>query len=210
MADPAAAFGMYTFKSSRQGKPADLGQDGRIEDYYLNFWKGPVLVTITALDEAAGVREGMVPLARAVDAQIAQKGERPAIMDALPDVWTKAARIVYLRGFIGLNNIRVLYPSDLFKFREAVAVERAGFTAFLFGYGSADEASRRFAEVGKAFKGSPLYKSVKTPAAGAIEAAEAKGGRLAARLLGNRIGLAIVAADAPPGTTPEALIAQLK
>jgi len=210
MSDPAAAFGMFTFKSSRLGKPVELGQGGRIEEYYLNFWKGPCLVTITALDESAECRAGILPLARAVDARIASKGDRPALWNAVPKECAEALRVVYLKGAIGLNNIRGLYPSDLFLFREAVAVEGNDFTVFLFGYASAAEAARRLEAVRKAFASSQIYKNVGAVKDGRFDAAEAKGGRIAARLLGSRIGLAIVPAAAPPGTTPEALLARLK
>lgn len=211
MADPAAAFGMFTFKSSREGKPADLGQGGRIEQYYLNFWKGPCLVTITALDESAECRAGIVPLARAVDARIALKGEKPVFTDAIPKDWAESFRVVYLKGVIGLNNIRALYPSDIFLFREAAAVAGKDFTVFLFGYASAAEAARRLEAVRKAFASSPLYKNVGRVKDGGFDAIEAtKGGRLALRLLGNRIGLARTEAETAGTESPAALLNRLK
>ena len=39
MESPKAAFGIYTFKSSPRGKELALGNEGRMEAYYLNFWK---------------------------------------------------------------------------------------------------------------------------------------------------------------------------
>jgi hypothetical protein len=43
METPAAAFGIFTFKRSGQGKSIAVGAE--LEDYYLNFWKGRFLVT---------------------------------------------------------------------------------------------------------------------------------------------------------------------
>jgi len=210
MADAAAAYGMFTFKSSAQGSPAAVGQDGRLEDYYLNFWKGPCLVTITAFDESAECRAGLLPLARAVDARMPPGGVRPSIMEAVPGEWRGKGRVVYLEGFIGLNNVRILFPSDIFLFREGWAAEQAGFMAFLFSYQDAAEAGRRFEAIRKAFGSGPLYKNVSAIRGGAFDAVVAKGGRLAARLQGERIAIALVRADAPAGATPAAILAKLK
>jgi hypothetical protein len=210
MADPAAAFGMFTFKSSARGKPAELGQGGRIEDYYLNFWKGPCLVTITAFDESAECRAGLEPLAKAADARIVAKGVRPAIVDAIPKEWAETGRVIYLEGVIGLNNVHVFHPTDVFRFREAAAVEQASFTAFLFGYGNAAESAGRLDAIRKAFASSPLYKEVRAAKEGGFDALDAKSGRLAARLRGGRIALVRVPAGAPAGTDPAAILEKLK
>jgi len=210
MADPAAAFGMFTFKSSARGKTTGLGQGGQLEDYYLNFWKGSCLVTITALDESAECRAGLEPLARAVDGKIASKGVRPALADAVPAEWTEAGRVVYLKGFIGLNNIHIFLPTDVFRFREAVAVERPDFTAFLFGYGSAAEAAGRLNAVRKALASNPLYKDVRPTTQDGFSAFDAKGGRLAARLRGSRIAVVRIPASAPARTDPAAILEKWK
>lgn len=210
MADPAAAFGMFTFKSSASGKPMEVGQGGKLEDYYLNFWKGLCLVTITAFDESPECRAGLEPLARAVDARIAPRGERPEIMAAVPKEWSEAGRIVYLKGFIGLINVRTLLPSDAFLFREGLAVDRTDFTAFIFNYGSSAEASGRLEAVREAFASSPLYKEVRKAKEGGFDALDVKGGRLAARLRGSRIALVRVPPEASAGTDPAAILSKLK
>jgi hypothetical protein len=50
MTSPESAYGMYTFKRSPRGAPLEIGAEGQLEDYYLNFWKGNFLVTITGQD----------------------------------------------------------------------------------------------------------------------------------------------------------------
>ncbi|MBN2245994.1 MAG: hypothetical protein JW755_09125, partial [Candidatus Aminicenantes bacterium] len=50
MTDPESAFGIYTFKRGDSGEGLALGNGGSLEDYYLNFWKGRFLVTITGFD----------------------------------------------------------------------------------------------------------------------------------------------------------------
>ena len=56
----------------------------------------------------------------------------------------------------------------------------------------------RLESVRKAFAASPLYKKAGAIKAGGFEAAEAKGGRIAARLIGNKIGLARTEAEGSP------------
>jgi hypothetical protein len=210
MADPAAAFGAFTFKSSASGKPIDAGQGGRLEDYYLNFWKGPCLVAVTALDGSAECRAGILPLAAAVDARIKLSGERPALANAIPGEWLAGGRVVYLKGIIGLNNIHVFFPSDVFRFRDAVAVERKGFNVFVFRYGDGGEAASGFARIRKAFKDSSLHRRFRNEADGALSVSETNGGNLYASVAGDRIGLIYSPPGVPLPDSPAAILAKIK
>jgi hypothetical protein len=40
MSSPDSAYGMYTFKSSGKGQELNVGHGCKLQDYYLNFWKG--------------------------------------------------------------------------------------------------------------------------------------------------------------------------
>ncbi len=71
METPAAAFGIFTFKRSGQGKSIAVGAGAELEDYYLNFWKGRFLVTLTGFDDSGGTIEGLLAVAGTVDAKIA-------------------------------------------------------------------------------------------------------------------------------------------
>ncbi|MEN6560061.1 MAG: DUF6599 family protein [Acidobacteriota bacterium] len=120
MSDPAAAFGIYTFKRSGKGKSVPLGAGGDLEDYYLNFWKGRSLVTLTGFDEAPGTLAGLQALAGAVDAGIADKADPPAIVAALPPAGLKPGSVKYIRGLLGLNNVYSLYTARGLAFKEGV------------------------------------------------------------------------------------------
>ena len=58
MENPAAAFGIFSFKRSGQGKGVAVGAGAELEDYYLNFWKGRFLVTLTGFDDSAANDRG--------------------------------------------------------------------------------------------------------------------------------------------------------
>ena len=195
MADASAAFGIYSFQTSGKGRPADLGTDGEIEDYYLRFWKGPYLVIVTGFAGGEETRpellDGLLLIARAVDARIAETRDlRPAFLDALPAEWL-APGFKYLRGALGLNNIHSFFPGDVFKFREAVAVPVEDGWLFVFGYRDETEALDRLAEIRQAMKAGGTYRDVRSYPDGRIEAADSRGNRLVARTAGRKIGLAI-------------------
>jgi len=194
MTDPVAAFGIYSFQASGKGRPAGLGTDGEIEEYYLRFWKGPYLVAVTGYDSSGQAREnlleGVLAVARAADARMKQAAPRPAFCRDLPADWTGPG-FKYLRGVLGLNNLYPFFPRDVFNFREAAAVPVEGGWLFVFGYGDQAEARLRLDEVGKAMTEIETYKGVQTHPDGRLEASDSKGNQLVARIIGNKIGLVI-------------------
>jgi hypothetical protein len=70
MENASGAHGMYSFKIGKNGKKIALGGDALLEDYYLNFWKGKYLVTLTGFDSDRETIEGLIRIAEAVDGRI--------------------------------------------------------------------------------------------------------------------------------------------
>lgn len=121
MSDASAAFGIFTFKSSAGGTEIALGQGGKLEDYYLNFWKGPVLVTVTGFDESPASLEGVRGVAKATDQKIQLRGEKPALAAAFPPEWTERGGMKYLRGPLGLRNLHPVFARPAIRFGEGIA-----------------------------------------------------------------------------------------
>jgi hypothetical protein len=189
MMNSESAFGIFTFKSSGKGEPVPVGQDGRLEDYYMNFWKGSLLVTLTGFDDSAECRDGILRLAKAVDAKIRVRGAKPSLAGDLPKEWADSTRIVYLKGPIGLNNIHSFFPYDVFRFKEALAAQKDLSTFFLFLYAANEDARARFEEAKKAFIESPSYKDSKSIGPASFETTDIKGNILRIQLQGDRINL---------------------
>ncbi len=164
MANSECAFGMYTFKSSAKGKTIAVGQDGQLEQYYLNFWKGNFLVTLTGFDGSPEVIQGLMLIARSVDAKIRTQGRRPSLVEIFPKEWLPISGLKYIKGVLGLYNNYSFFARDVFRFREAVmgAIDEGKFTIFVFRYTSQEECRRRFQEVKAAFEKNPAYKNLKT------------------------------------------------
>ena len=70
METPEAAYGIFTFKRSGEGNNVPLGLGAELEDYYLNFWKGRYLVTLTGFDETSETLAGLQAVGGKVDEKI--------------------------------------------------------------------------------------------------------------------------------------------
>ena len=120
METPAAAYGIFTFKRSGKGKSVPLGSGADLEDYYLNFWKGRFVVTLTGSDGTAATIDGILAVGGAVDAKIADKSDLPALVEALPEAGLKRGSVKYLKGLLGLNNVYPFYTARGLGFKAAV------------------------------------------------------------------------------------------
>jgi hypothetical protein len=101
MGTSADAFGAFTH--DRDGEPADVGEDGLTREGWIRFWKGRFFVSIYAERETAGAREASFRLARAIEAGIEEKGERPQILGRLPKGGLRNQSVRYLHSHILLE-----------------------------------------------------------------------------------------------------------
>jgi hypothetical protein len=190
MADPAAAFGIFSFKASGKGRPLGIGTDSEFEDYYLHFWKGPFLVTVTGFEANPDCRDGVTAIARATGARIREAAGRPAFLSRLPAEWIKPG-LKYIRGALGLYNLHPFFARDMLRFQEAVAVPIEDGLVFVFGYPSAAEALVRLTETRQAIAADPAYRNVHEFSDGHFEAVDSKGNALYARAKGSVLGLVL-------------------
>jgi hypothetical protein len=159
MAAPDAAFGIYTFKRSGKGQSVPLGAGGDLEDYYLNFWKGRYLVTLTGFDEAPETLAGLQAIARVVDSRIIGDGEIPGLVGILPEEGLRPGRVKYIKGLLGLNNIYNFFSARGLGFEEAVKGDYSdGSTLIIMNYGSLDPFGSSWAELRKHLDQSDRFK----------------------------------------------------
>ncbi len=147
MASPEAAFGIFAHKRGPDGKSMNVGTTSSLEGYYVNFWRGRYLVTLTASQESEDVINGLRTAAGIIDSRIKDQGNMPALIGALPADGLQASSVKYMKGPLGFLNVCTLFPADVFLFKEGVKGDyAAGFSAFLFRYddaGAAAEAMKR-------------------------------------------------------------------
>jgi hypothetical protein len=148
METPAAAFGMFTFKRSGSGKTVSLGAGAELEAYYLNFWKGRFLVTLTGFDEARETIDGLMGIGGVVDSKIRDAGAAPGLVGALPEKGLIPGSVKYLKGLLGLDNIYPFYTSRGLGFAEAArGVYENGATLLILDYGTADARARAWLDL---------------------------------------------------------------
>jgi len=148
METPAAAFGMFTFKRSGRGRSLALGGGGEIESYYLNFWKGRFLVTLTGFDETPGTRAGLEAVAAAVETRIGDGGEAPRLAGLLPGRGLRTESVKYVRGRLGLANAYDLHAARGLDFAEAVKGDYEDGTALIvLAYASPQAQADAWAEL---------------------------------------------------------------
>jgi len=123
MTDPAAAFGMYEFKKGAKGRAVGSEGRGQLEDYYLNFWKGRYLITLTGFDADGDTLAGLEALARAADARIKDGGEPAAFLASLPAENRIKPSLSYFRGPLGLNAVFPKISLDVAGFKEGAAAD---------------------------------------------------------------------------------------
>jgi hypothetical protein len=161
MQNPEAAYGVYTFKTGDSGKPIDVGNEGLLEDYYINFWKGNFQVTVIGFDSKKETLEGIIQAAKIVNAKIKETGQKPKLLQLLPKgdkFQLKPNGITYLKGNLALFNQYEFDSKDIFGLKEGVVANYQDFRFFIFQYKDATECKKWFDIAKKYLENNPSYK----------------------------------------------------
>jgi hypothetical protein len=192
METPAAAFGMFTFKRSGGGKTLALGAGAELEAYYMNFWKGRFLVTLTGFDEAAETLEGLTAIGRIVDSALPEGREAPGLVAALPAEGLRPGSVKYLKGLLGLNNQYSFYTARGLAFTDAVrGLYDSGETLMILNYGSAEARHTAWLELCAELDRSERFERPDNYLADAVVFRDAKGLYVAFAETGTRLAVGI-------------------
>lgn len=198
MKDSAAAFGMYTFKRSAGGKAIDIGEQGQLEDYYLNFRKGSCVVTLTGFDEEEATIQGLLIVGRAADAKIKAGDEAPSLPRLLPEEGLDRQSVKYIRGQIGLNNIYSFFPRKVFSFDEAVKGDYGeGKRLLIMLLNDPRPPESWFADIGREFRTGDRYRNFRTPRPFFLQVDEDRGQTLSAAVFKKFLVIAFGTGQSP-------------
>lgn len=190
MESPAAAYGMFTFKRSGKGRSLELGGGGEIEAYYLNFWKGPFLVTMTGFDESAETLEGLAAIGRTAAHNLPDGGGTPGLVAALPAEGLRPGSVKYLRGLLGLANVYPFHTARGLGFKDAVrGLYDSEETLILLDFGSAEARHAAWLELRTELERSERFEPAKDVLADAVVYIDGKGQYVA---LGEAGGLLVI------------------
>jgi hypothetical protein len=145
MESPAGAYGIYTFKIGAGGKAPAIGQEALLEDYYLNFWKANLLVTVIGTDSEEKTVQGVIALSKAVDARISKTGKRPELADLLLREPLAFSRPKYVRGSLGVMNSYIFDTGNIFAVHEGLIGAACDCQAFVFRYADEAQSAEAFA-----------------------------------------------------------------
>lgn len=157
MTNSASAFGIYSFKTSHRGKELPLGDKARLEDYYLNFWKGNFLITITGFDSEPETIDGLITIAKAVNSKIKSTGELPLLAQLLPAENLNKSSIKYLKGNLALFNSYDFGTGGIFGLKEGVIGDYDKYKIFIFKYDNKNESEKWFKNATNHFKSNAKF-----------------------------------------------------
>ena len=109
-ASGADAYGLFTYNS--YGEPLDLGVDGEWDPgYRLAFWQGRSYVQIVARETVDG--DTLRAFGRAVASALPEGGQRPVLVDALPQEGLVPGGVRFFREKMALDNLLWLGSDDV-------------------------------------------------------------------------------------------------
>lgn len=152
MEDAAAAYGLQSIKQGNSGKPLDIGQEAYLEEYYLNFRKGNVQVSIVGQDNSAATLNAIVSIAKAVEARIPGHGEVPELIGLFQESDISPLSSIYIKGQISLFNYLPIVLDTIAGFDEGVVARYDDFTLALLKYPSSEEAGSSFDQTAKVLR----------------------------------------------------------
>jgi hypothetical protein len=148
MVSPTSAYGMYTFKTDSKGKKILVGSDAQLADYYMNFWQGSFLITLTGFDETEETQKGLLDIAKRVVSRLPAGGEKPRIVSCLPEEDLVNESYKYFVGFLGLRNSHPFFSLNIMGYEEGVKGDYAGgFSLFLFRFEGEKESQKAYLAV---------------------------------------------------------------
>lgn len=159
MTDSESAFGIYTFKRGDSGQVLSIGNGGSLEDYYLNFWKGRFLVTITGFGSDDETITGLKTIAQSVNNLLPDSGKLPDLVNLLPEFGLEKEEIKYFKGHLALFNNYPFLQEDVFSLTRGVRGNYAqGFSLFILEYPAEQVCRKIYQEAAQSFKHSDRYR----------------------------------------------------
>ncbi|MFC1492752.1 DUF6599 family protein [candidate division KSB1 bacterium] len=157
MEDPSSAYGIYTFKTGEKGREIDVGGGLMLEEYYLNFWKNDLLITLTGFDSEKETIDGLLALAGGIENRIPVTSDKPELSNMLPEEDLNTKGIKYLQGNLALYNNYEFDSADIFRFRECILGKYSDHKLLIFRYNVNDSINDIFGNVMNIMKNSPDF-----------------------------------------------------
>ncbi len=200
MRDAEAAFGIYSLRTGKSGRLLPVGSECRLEDYYLNFWQGEFLVTVTGLDTSPQTLAGLEILARAAASTLPGKNPRPALTASLPQEGLDQAGVKFIRGNLALNNLYSFDTRDIFGLDRAVMGQYPGASLFIIAYPDAAALNKKMAAISGSLQNNKRFHGF-AEKEGRLSFLDSQNRIILAAPCGSNLAIAISRTD--PGSLPD-------
>lgn len=214
MSDPGAAYGIFTFKTRGEGRDVQLGNGGRRTDYYINFWKGRYLATLTGTDTVSVTKAALNNLAAAIEKRITESGEPPRLAGKISSVVDdQKPAVTYIRGAIALNNFYRFGAGDRFACKEGYVADYGKVTTFVFVYDSDAACRSRFETARTTFAGDSTFAIDKKGPGTSDERflmSDRRGKSLVCARTGTYLVVAVGGSEAAAQTAADGMLARLR
>lgn len=115
------AYGIFSLTRSGSGTPVDLGNAGRLGEYYLSFWSGPSLVVITAQTDFSLARPAVLAVGEALADRFPARGREPDLVAHLPPDHRRPDSETFVTGPLALRRIAPMVARLFTGFDRAAA-----------------------------------------------------------------------------------------
>ncbi len=159
MSDAPAAYGMFTLNAGTRGKKVQIGNEGRLFDYYLMFWKNTFLIFLTGDDTTDEIKYGILEMAASIDKHLGASGEEPALASYLPK--DNLLSCTFIRGSIGLSSFYTFDTKNIFRMKEGIIGVYPTHQLYIFQYNSGSEAKERYMDAQSIFKAGSRFSNFK-------------------------------------------------
>jgi len=159
MSDAPAAYGMFTLNAGTRGKIIQIGNEGRLFDYYLMFWKNTFLIFLTGGDTTDETKYAILEMAANIDKHLGVSGEKPALASYLPN--DDLLSCTFIRGSIGLSSFYTFDTKNIFRIKEGIIGIYPTHQLYIFRYDSGSEAKERYLDAQSVFKSGNRFSNYK-------------------------------------------------
>jgi len=105
------AFGIFSLYRSEKGETTGIGNDDRTTDWSIKFWKDKYFVNIMSYN--AATKNGIISLAKIIEENIPNKGEKPEILEYFSE-WNQK-NVIYFHGRYSLNSIHYIADENVLQ-----------------------------------------------------------------------------------------------
>lgn len=151
MSAPKNAFGIYSLNRYQGANFVNIGNEGILTGPALDFWKGRYFCKVYSLDMSEKYQSDVIKFATNLAEKIQEAGERPSVIEKLPQKGMIPKTEKFFSRKLGLDNIHFVSEEDVFNLdgetEGAIAeyqLDNDSFELFVIRYPSSEKANSAF------------------------------------------------------------------